>query len=66
MWPTALPAIQSIINNTFLSTTGKTFNEIAYGFTPYRPLDLFSALPSLAIATTRIEIADVISFAMAN
>ncbi len=66
IWPTALPAIQSIINNTSSSTTGKTPNEIAYGFTPRRPLDLLSALPSVAIATTRIEAADAISFVMAN
>lgn len=66
MCPTALPAIQSIINNTSSSTTGKTPNEIAYGFTPRRPLDLLSALPSPAIATTRIEAADAISFAIAN
>ncbi len=66
MWPTALPAIQSIINNTSSLTTGKTPNEIAYGFTPCRSLDLLSALPSPAIATTRIEAADAITLGMAN
>ncbi len=66
IWPTFLPAIQSIINNTSLLTTGKTPNEIAYGFTPRRSLDFFSILPSFAIATNRIEAADAISFAIAN
>ena len=66
MWPTALPAIQSIINNTSLSTTGKTLNEIAYSFISRRPWDLLSALPSPAITTTRIEGVDAVSFAMAN
>ncbi len=40
MWSTALPAIQLTISNTFSSAIGKTPNEIAYGFTPRRPLDL--------------------------
>ena len=30
-WPEVLPRIQSLLNNTFFSTTGKTPNEIAYG-----------------------------------
>lgn len=47
-------------------TIGKTPIRIAYGFSPGRPLDLLSALPSPAIATTRIEAADAISFAMTN
>ncbi len=66
VWPTTLSAIQSIINNTSLSTTDKTLNEIAYGFILRRPLDLFSALPSPAIATTRIEAVDAICFTIAN
>ena len=66
MWPTALLAIQSIINNNFSLTIGKTPNEIAYSVTSRRSLGLFSSLPSLAIVTTRIEAADAISFAMAN
>ncbi len=66
MWPIALPAIQSIINNISSSTIGKTPNEITYGFTPPRPLDLLLALPFPAIATTRMEAADAISFAMSN
>ena len=55
-----------MINNTFLSTKGKTPNEIAYGFTPRCFFNLLLALPSPAIATVKIEAADAISFGMAN
>lgn len=40
LWPEVLPRFQSVLNNTFFSTTGKTPNKIAYGFSPRRPLDL--------------------------
>ncbi len=45
-WPEVLPWIQSLLNNTSSSTTGKTPNEIAYGFSPRRLLDLCSAIAS--------------------
>lgn len=41
-WPKVLPRIQSLLNNTSSSTTGKTPNEIAYSFSLQRPLDLLS------------------------
>lgn len=45
---------------------GKTSNEIAYGFSSRRPLDLYSTItqPDTYMACT--EAADVISFALAN
>ena len=44
LWPKVLFCIQSILNNTSSSITGKTPNKIAYGFSPRRPLDLLSDL----------------------
>ena len=66
LWPEVLPRIQSILNNTSSSTTGKTPNEIAYGFSLRRPLDLLSdpLLPNTFQA--RADTADAISFALAN
>ena len=65
-WPEVLPRIQSILNNTLSSTTGKTPNEIAYGFLLRKPLDLISlsSLPDTYVA--RADAADAISFALAN
>ena len=61
-----LPRIQSILNNTSSSTTSKTPNEITYGFSPHRPLDLLSdpLLPNTF--QTRTDVTDTISFALAN
>ena len=65
-WPKVLLCIQSILNNTSSSTTGKTPNKIAYRFSPRRPLDLisFSSLPDTYVART--DAADAISFALTN
>ena len=65
-WPEVLHRIQSLLNNTSSSTTGKTPNEIAYRFSPRRLLDLCSttALPYTHVARTAA--ADAISFALAN
>ncbi len=65
-WPKVLPQIQSLLNNTSSSTTGKTPNEIAYRFSPRRPLDLCSAVTSPNTYIARAEATDAISFALAN
>ena len=65
-WPEVLPQIQSLLNNTSSSTTGKTPNEIAYGFSPRRPLDLCSAVASPDTYVARAEATDAVSFALAN
>ena len=65
-WPEVLPRIQFLLNNTSSSTTGKTPNEIAYGFSPGRPLDLFSSTTLLDTYVTCIAAADAILFALAN
>lgn len=46
LWPATLPKIQAENNNSRTSL-GKTLNEICYGFSPTRPLDLVSTKTSL-------------------
>lgn len=66
LWPEVLPQIQSILNNTSSSTTGKTPNEMAYGFSPCRSLDLLSPPGLLAAFQARADTTDAISFTLAN
>lgn len=65
-WLEVLSYIQSILNNTLSFTTGKTSNKITYGFSPRKPLDLVSpsSLPNIYVA--RADIANTISFTLAN
>lgn len=65
VWPEILPRIQSLLNNTSSSTTGKTPNEIAYGFSTRRPLDLLAAIPTPDVSS-RLDAANAIAFATAN
>ena len=66
LWPEVLPRIQSILNNTSSSTTGKTPNKVAYGFSPHRPLDLLSNSLLPNTLQVRTDATDAISFALAN
>ena len=63
IWPQILSRFQALTNNAVSSSTRKTLNEIAYGFTPNRPLDLLSDIPELKHSNNRIEAKDVISWA---
>ncbi len=65
-WYQVLPRIQAIINNTSSSSTGKTPNEVAYGFSPRRPLDLLAALPTPNVLAARADAAEAVSFALLN
>ena len=65
LWPEVFPRIQSILNISF-STTGKTSNKIAYGFSSCRLLDLLSDLLLPNIFQTCTDTVDAISFALAN
>lgn len=58
--------IQSILNNISSSTTGKIPNEVAYGFSPHRPLNFLSSLIVLDTYSSCIEAADTILFVLAN
>lgn len=61
-----LSYVQSISNNTSPSIISKTPNEIAYDFSPHKPLDLLSN-PLLSITfQARSDVTDAISFALAN
>ena len=66
LWPKVLPRIQFMLNNTFSLTMGKILNEIAYGFSLCRLLDLLSdpLLPNTFQACT--DATNAISFALAN
>lgn len=65
-WPKVLPRIQSLLNNTFSSTTGKISYEITYGSCPRRPLDLFLAILLPNTYVTYAEAFDAISFVLAD
>ena len=67
-WPTILPSLQSALNNAVnLGTTGKSPNEIIYGFRPREVLGLLDNhlqvdIPSERHAS-RIDAQDAIAFA---
>ena len=64
-WPEVLPRIQAFLNNS--SASGPTPNEVAYGFTPNKPLDLLATSHPPNHFLARTTAADAISFAqMAN
>ena len=68
-WPTVLPRLQSLLNNS-TSSNGNTPNEVAYGFQPNTALDLLSKQAPVDIgvdrAGARIAAEDAISFAQMN
>ncbi len=66
LWPQVLPRIQAIINNTSSSSTGKTPNKVAYGFSPRRLLDLLAVLPIPNALATRTDAADAVYFTLLN
>ena len=65
-WPEALPRIQALINNSSSSSTTRTPNEIALGFTPNRPLDLLLASTPIDHDVARIEAQDALAYAQMN
>ena len=63
-WPSVLPRIQTLMNNTSSASTGHSANDIAYGFSLNKPLDLAKLPPQINnIAVTRVDAADTLSFA---
>ena len=62
MWPETLPRIQAILNSS--ASSGRIPNEVAYGFTPNRPLDLLNKLPpEVDHIRARVTAKDAIDFA---
>ena len=64
--PEILRQIQLVLNNTSSSTTSKTPNKIAYGFSLRRSLDLYLAIASPNIYIAHTKASDTIFFAPAN
>ena len=60
-WPRLLAKVQSFLNNSASASTGKTPNEVVYGFTPNRHVDLMSG--RAINPATRVEVQDAIAFA---
>lgn len=55
-WPKVLPQIQSLLNNTSVSTTRKTPNEITYSFSMRKLLDLVLAVTVSKTSVVHINI----------
>lgn len=65
-WPEVIPRIKFLLNNTSSSITRKTPNEIAYGFSPRKLLDLILATAMSNICVVRTDMANAILFALFN
>lgn len=61
MWPTVLPQLQATLNSS--GSSGNIPNEVAYGFTPNRPLDLLKLPPNVDHVKARVTAKDAIDFA---
>ncbi len=63
-WPGILPKIQRQLNNSWLVTTNKTRNEIAFGFTSTTELNLLKPLTNQANPTKIcLDVTNSITFA---
>ena len=64
LWPSILSRLQSILNSS-ISSSGKSANEVIYGFKPNQPLNLVAAstMPELSPPIARISAADALAFA---
>ena len=70
-WPVILPRLQAVLNNSTSASTGKSPNEVIYGFKLREPLDLAvdntSVLDNEALVATRnairTDVKDAIAFA---
>ena len=68
-WPVTIPAIQSTYNNSISAATKHTPNEVAYGFSLNKPLDLASTeyeKQTLPPHLVRLAASDAIAFAQTN
>lgn len=65
-WLQVLSHIQAIINNSFSSISGKTPNELAYDFSPQRPLDFLAAIPTPDTLVVGVDTTEAILFVILN
>lgn len=63
-WPSLLPKIQSLLNNSSLTSMGKSPNEIVYGFTPKRPFNMLTSIALPEHFAAKTDASDRIAFAM--
>ena len=63
LWPEVLPRIQAFLNNSASAASGITPSEVAYGFTPNRPMDLLRLPVKIDHISARITAKDAIDFA---
>ena len=63
-WPQCIGRLQAGYNNS-TSTTGRSPNEVVYGFTPNFAVDLASA-PEISPLEARVEASDALDFAAMN
>src|SRR5204863_1977090 len=63
-WPQCLLQIQSVLNNSKTST-GRTPNEVVYGFTPNFMID-YTTDPDIDLPAARIDAADALDLAAMN
>ena len=65
-WPYCLPRIQSVLNNArAMSSTDRTPNEIAYGFTLNFTVD-YTMDPNIDFLAARVDAANALDFAAIN
>jgi hypothetical protein len=64
-WKSALPQIQAAFNNS-VNSTGKTPNEVVYGFTPNFTPKLLDDAPEIDLPAARIEVSDAIDLGNMN
>jgi hypothetical protein len=65
-WPRCLPKLQSVLNNArAMSSTDRTPNEIAYGFTPNFTID-YTMDPDIDLPAARVDAADALDYAAMN
>lgn len=66
LYSQVLLQIQAIINNTSSSLIGKTHHKVTYDFSPYRPLDLLTALPTSNALAAPTNVTEAVSFVLLN
>ena len=62
-WPTVLPRMQAILNNSTSGSTSQSLNEVLYGRKVIEPIDLLRTPNSVTEASYQIDPREAINFA---